>query len=248
MAAGDMTYIPNVGQVSTDALALAQSGQLGRYDTRNTPALQNYLKSQQNQQTQRTAATTEQLSRNRQALNDITQVRQAFPQALQTVNASPASTAMNDLTAQVAANPTSIDDSTRGAIENSQADELVHGYNQSRNQLRSALAAAGASDSPAAMSKEIGMTNQLAGQIAGVRRDAGVMQAQTNLSDRLKSLGAVQGVQGQQANQQFTAATGQSNAVARTQLPTVASESQTITGARNAANAWNMPTWGNWYQ
>jgi hypothetical protein len=104
------------------------------------------------------------------------------------------------LAGQIAANPLSINDATKQQIVGQQSDQALRGYNQGRTKLRAALASAGALDSPNGMAKEVQLSNQLGANLQGISRDANVLQAQTNFSDRLASLGALSGAQNSAAN------------------------------------------------
>ena len=165
------------------------------------------------------AGLAEYARRNQAILDETLGSRNLYPQAMQNIQGSVANRGMEQIAGQVAANPTPMNDALKNKIIGAQSDRAVHGYNQGRQQLNAALARAGALDSAAGAGKQIGMSNQLTGQLQGVQRQADIDQAGMNFTGRLQSLGALQGVQGQQANQQFMGAAGQVNTMAALPVP-----------------------------
>lgn len=129
-----------------------------------------------------------------------------YTSAMERIRSSPMTAGVQNVAGQIAAKPVSIDDATKQRMVGVQSDEAVHGYGQSRQRLRSALAAAGALDSPAGMAKEVGMSNTLSAQMQGIRRGGEITQARTNLSDQLRSLSGLSGAQQAMAGQEFVGA------------------------------------------
>lgn len=125
---------------------------------------------------------------------------------MQRIRDNPMTTGVAGLAGQIAAKPVSIDDATKGRMVGVQSDEAVHGHNQGMQRMRSALAAAGALDSPVGMAKEVGMSNRLSAKLQGIRRGGEITQARTNLSDMLASLSGLSGAQRTMAGQEFTGA------------------------------------------
>jgi len=108
---------------------------------------------------------------------------------------SPTQSSMIGLGQQIAQNPVSIDDATKSRMVGAESDQAVHGYGQSRQLLRDALARAGALDSPVGAAKEVQLSNQLGANLQGIQRGGEVTQATTNLQDRISSLGVLSGLQ-----------------------------------------------------
>ncbi len=182
----------------------------------------------------------EQQKRNQTRLDEIFAARQAYPAALAAANNSPAGKGVTQLSADVAANPVSISDSVKSKITGAESDQALRGYSQGRMALNKALASAGALDSPQGAAKGVQMATELGGQLGGIRRNADILQATTNHNDRIGSLNALAGVQGQQANQGFTAAAGTLSAQKQFAIPDFEGNIGPANGTQfNSTEDWN---------